>query len=236
MARPHALSAQLLLLASCLAAQQQVGAPKPATALRAGTWKYQMSLLVGDQTISMTRSTTIAESKDGWTVVDTIVTPGGQSTDSATLDKTTLVPRRRTLKQGQNTTSVEFAGNKATGTMDTNGKTTPVAVDLGGSLFADGPGAPQEIACLPLAEKYSTRFLNFDVQKQKSKLMQLTVVGSERVTVPAGTFDAFKVQLFAEGDASKMTFWIDKKSTTVVKMASSAPGLRGATVTSELQP
>jgi hypothetical protein len=66
--------------------------------------------------------------------------------------------------------------------------------------------------------------------------MQLTVVGSERVTVPAGTFDAFKVQLFAEGDASKMTFWIDKKSTTVVKMASSAPGLRGATVTSELQP
>ena len=76
MARLHALSAQLLLLASCLAAQQQVVAPKPATALRAGTWKYHMSLLVGDQTVSMTRSTTIAESKDGWTVVDTIDTPG----------------------------------------------------------------------------------------------------------------------------------------------------------------
>lgn len=236
MARPHALSAQLLLLASCLAAQQQVVAPKPATALRAGTWKYHMSLLVGDQTVSMTRSTTIAESKDGWTVVDTIDTPGGHSTDSATLDKTTLVPSRRTLKQGQNTISVEFAGNKATGTMDTNGKTTPVAVDLAGSLFADGPGAPQEIACLPLAEGYSTTFRNFDMQKQKSKLMRLTVAGSERVTVPAGTFDAYKVQLSSEGDASKITFWIAKKSPTVVKMASSALGLRGPTVTSELQP
>ncbi len=236
MARPHALSAQLVLLASCLAAQQQVEAPKPVTALRAGTWKYRMNLLVGDQTVSMTRSTTISESKDGWTVVDTIDTPGGQSTDSATLDKTTLVPRRRTLKQGQNTISVEFAGNKATGTKDTNGKTTPVAVDLGGSLFADGPGAPQEIACLPLAEKYNTTFRNFDVQKQKSKVMQLTVVGSERVTVPAGTFDAFKVQLSSEGDVSRMTFWIAKKSPTVVKMASSVPGLKGSTVTSELQP
>ena len=236
MARPHALSAQLLLLASCLAAQPQVLPPKPATALRAGTWKYHMSLLVGDQTVSMTRSTTIAESKDGWTVVDTIDTPGGHSTDSATLDKTTLVPSRRTLKQGQNTISVEFAGNKATGTMDTNGKTTPVAVDLAGSLFADGPGAPQEIACLPLAEGYSTTFRNFDMQKQKSKLMRLTVAGSERVTVPAGTFDAYKVQLSSEGDASKITFWIAKKSPTVVKMASSALGLRGPTVTSELQP
>ena len=120
--------------------------------------------------------------------------------------------------------------------MDTNGKTTPVAVDLAGSLFADGPGAPQEIACLPLAEGYSTTFRNFDMQKQKSKLMRLTVAGSERVTVPAGTFDAYKVQLSSEGDASKITFWIAKKSPTVVKMASSALGLRGPTVTSELQP
>ena len=50
------------------------------------------------------------------------------------------------------------------------------------------------IATLPLAEGYTTTFRNFDVQKQKPTLKQLKVVGTEEVTVPAGTFKAFKVR------------------------------------------
>ena len=67
------------------------------------------------------------------------------------------------------------------------------------------------IASLPLADGYSLSFRNFDVEKQKPQIKQLKVVGTESVTVPAGTFDAYKVEIVATGnDADKQTVWIDK--------------------------
>jgi len=242
MARPHVLSALFLLLASSLAAQSKqgvsevsAGAPKPATKMQAGAWKYQVNVDAGGQSISIKRSTTVTEAPDGWTIVDTVETPGGAVTDTATLDKTTLVPRRRKLTQGSATFSLELAGDKATGAMDMNGKTTPLAVDLGGPLFADGPGAAQAIACLPLAEGYRTTFRNLDLPKQKVNVMQLSVAGSDNVTVPAGTFDAFRVEITGEGD-SKMTLWIAKQSRAVLKIVTSAPGAAGLKMTAELAP
>lgn len=240
MARPHVLSALLLLLASGLAAQSKqaasevdAGAPKPATELRAGVWKYQVNVGVGGQSIAIKRSTTITEAPDGWTAVDTVETPAGSVTDTTTLDKSSLVPRRRTLKQGGATYKVEFAGDKATGVIDSNGKTTPFAMDLGGPLFADGPGSPQAIACLPLAEGYRTTFRNLDLQKQKVKLMLLRVAGSDSVTVPTGAFDAFRVEITGEGE-SKMTLWIAKQSHAVLKITTGVPGMAAAMMTAEL--
>ena len=78
-----------------------------------------------------------------------------------------------------------------------NGEEKSILVDLDGPLFADGAGASFAIGCLPLADGYSTAFRNFDVRKQKVKLTQLHVAGSETVSVPAGQFDAFKVELSA---------------------------------------
>jgi hypothetical protein len=212
-----------------------VGTPQPATELHAGTWKYQVKLSIGGQDISVARSTTITEAPDGFTAVDTVDTPAGSVTDSATLDKTTLVPRQRTVKQGPATVNVDFAGDKASGSINMNGKDTPIAVDLGGSLFADGPGAPQVIACLPLADGYSTTYRNVDLQKQKVKLMQLKVAGSESVTVPAGTFDAYKVEI-SDDSSGKMTLWIAKQTQAAVKIATTLPEMGGAQMTAELAP
>ena len=68
---------------------------------------------------------------------------------------------------------------KATGEMKMGGDPKPMAADLGGPLFADGPGAYQVVGALPLAEGYTTSFRNFDVQAQKGKIVQLSVAGSE---------------------------------------------------------
>ena len=104
------------------------------------------------------------------------------------------------------TMEINVEPNQLTGTMTMNGKSTPLAVDPGGALFADGAGAFDVIASLPLADGYSLSFRNFDVQKQKPQIKQLKVVGSESVTVPAGTFDAYKVEIVDTGnDADKQT-------------------------------
>jgi dienelactone hydrolase len=213
-----------------------VGTPKPAVELHAGTWKYQVEVAVGAQQISLKQSTTITEGKDGWVATDTLETPGEAATDSTILEKGTLTPRKRTVKQGPAMISIDFADQKAKGTITLNGKEAPIAIDLGGSLFADGPGAPETVACLPLAEGYTTSFRNLDLQKQKTKVMQLKVAGSESVTVPAGKFDTFKVEITADGDPGKMTIWIAKQNRSPVRISAALPAMGGATMTAELMP
>jgi len=80
------------------------------------------------------------------------------------------------------------------------------------------PDASESIGCLPLAEGYSITFRNFDLQKQKSKIVQLKVAGTEAVTVPAGTFDWFKLTP-TDGGPDKKTLWIAKDSRTAVKIS-----------------
>jgi hypothetical protein len=130
---------------------------------------------------------------------------------------------------------VDFSGEKAVGKMSMNGQDHPIAVDLGGPLFADGAGEDQVIASLPLASGYSTTFRNFDIQAQKVKLQQLSVSGVESVTVPAGKFDAYRVEITsADGGADKKTAWVDKDTHKVVKVSAVVAAMGGAVVTQEL--
>jgi hypothetical protein len=91
------------------------------------------------------------------------------------------------------------------------------------------------MATLPLAEGYETAFRNFDVQSQKPKVVQLKVVGSESVTVPAGSFDSFKVETTSPDDGQTSTFWVAKDTRRVVKLQAVLPRMNGAVLTSELQ-
>jgi outer membrane lipoprotein-sorting protein len=80
-------------------------------------------------------------------------------------------------------------------------------------------------------------FRNFDVQKQKPQIKQLKVAGTESVTVPAGTFDAYKLEIVdTENEADKQTVWIDKASRKVLKISAVLTSLNGAVLTSELIP
>jgi hypothetical protein len=88
-----------------------------------------------------------------------------------------------------------------------------------------------------LAEGYSTTFRNFDIQKQKVKLMQLKVTGVDKVTVPAGTFDTYKVEISsADGGADKETLWVARDSHKAVKESAVLASMGGAVLTQELVP
>jgi hypothetical protein len=162
----------------------------------------------------------------------------GEMSDVTVLNRSSLTVTSRTVKQGPATVEVSFKDNKATGTMSM-GSGTPraIAADLGGELFADGAGAIAVIAALPLAEGYTTTFRNFDLAKQKPKLMQLKVAGTESVTVAAGTFDTFKCEITsAEGDPDKVTAWIAKDTRKPVKVSQTLSAMGGAVLESELVP
>ena len=212
------------------------GAPKPAVDLNAGTYKYKATIVAGPQTIPLTTTTEIKEDGGSWVATETADTPFGKIVDISTIEKGSLALKHRSISQGDVMIELDFKDNKASGTMTQNGQSKPIMVDVGGIIFADGGGAFDVVGRLPLTADYSTTFRNFDVQKQKPQLKTLKVIGSESITVPAGTFDTYKVELVAaDNDADRQTVWIAKDSHKVVKISARLPSLGGALLTSELQ-
>jgi dipeptidyl aminopeptidase/acylaminoacyl peptidase len=210
--------------------------PKPAVDLRPGTFNYKASLAIQGQEIPLTLKTDIKEENGAWTVNETAQTPQGEIVDVSTIEKGSLLLKRRLIKQGPMTIEMDVTPKEVTGKTTMNGQIIPLAVDTGGALFADGAGSFEVIASLPLADGYTLSFRNFDVQKQKPQIKQLKVLGSESVTVPAGKFDAYKVEILAaDNEADKQTVWIDKGSRKVLKISAVIPSLNGAILTSELQ-
>ena len=91
-----------------------------------------------------------------WLVTEDTSMPMGTVSDSSYFDKSTLRLTKRVVHQGPVVIDLQFADNKATGTMTMNGQERPINADLGGALFADGAGASDVIGSLPLAEGYTT--------------------------------------------------------------------------------
>ena len=211
--------------------------PKPAVDLQPGTANYKASIAINGQTIPLTITKEIKDENGAWSVNETAQTPQGEMADTSTIEKGTLLLKRRLIKQGPMMIDVTVKPDKVSGSMTMNGEAKPIDAETGGSLFADGAGSFDVIASLPLANGYSLSFRNFDVLKQKPQMKSLKVIGSESVTVPAGTFDAYKVEILsADSDGDKQTVWIAKETRKVVKIEALLPNLGGAVLTSELAP
>ncbi len=210
-------------------------APKPAMDLKAGGANYTASIAFGGQNIPLAIKTDIKEENGAWVVTRTITTSDGVISDVSTIEKGTLVLMHRVYKQGPAVIEVNYKDNKASGTLTMNGEAKPIAVDSGGVVFADGAGSYDIMAALPLAEGYATSFRNVDLEKQKLLLKNLKVIGVESVTVPAGTFEAYKVEIVAtDNEADKTVLWVAKDSRKVVKVSAVLTALNGAILTSEL--
>lgn len=209
----------------------KLGVPKPAVAPRTGTWNYRTQAGIGEQpklNSAGTYSTTVKDEGGAWTVTVAMKFPEGQVTDVLTLDKDTLILRKESFKHFVHpdqrwkpvAITLDFTGNKVTGiSTNANGQDKPIAVDLTGPIFADATGSMVTIGCLPLADGHATTIRDWDTVGLKEKLWQLKVTGAERVTVPAGTFDSYKVELAAnDGSGDKETAWIAKASRMPVKV------------------
>lgn len=208
-------------------------APAPARELEAGTLRYRSRITMGGQDIEVPASVTIEDAGDTWIVVERATTPGGELEDRGVLAKPGLELMSRAVQQGPVTIDYEVEAGKAVGEMNVGTQTIPISVDLGGALFADGPGASAVIATLPLTDGYRTRLRGLNLQSQRIVRAAVEVLGRENVEVPAGSFEAFKVEVASE-QAGNSTIWIATNSFRAVKSVTTGPQLNGAVVTSEL--
>jgi len=127
--------------------------------------------------------------------------------------------------------NVDFSGGKATGKMTFNGQDRVIAADLGGRFRrcrGRRSGDCNTASCRGLRHD----FPHFDIQSGKVKLMQLTVPAEESVTVAAGTFNTYRVEIAsADGSGDKKTLWVAKDSRKVVKASAVVAAMGGAVMT-----
>lgn len=211
------------------------GAPVPVADLAPMKANYAATIEAGGQTFAMKIVQEVREENGAWVFTETADTPMGAAVDTGVIAKGTLLPRKRTVKQGPADIALEFTDTAVTGSLAMNGQTRPISVTLDGPIFADGPGSHAVIARLPLADGYTTSFRNLDIRSQKVEVRQLKVAGKESVTVPAGTFEAWKVEVTAT-DGGVTTMWVATESRQVAKLSAVLPAMNGAVLTAELQP
>ena len=209
--------------------------PKPVVDLKPGTAHYRVTIEAQGQiaTMDVTRAT---KSENGaWLVTNTTRAGDRVQTDEITVAKKTLVIRKRSFRAGDATADLEFKGTRVTGVIADSKSKVDVNTDLGGVIFADGSGGEDVLAALPLARNYTTEFRNYNIGSQLVKTLQLRVMDSETVTVPAGTFDTWKIIITpVEGGTDTYGLWVDKRSHRVVKEAISVPNLGDALAVGEL--
>jgi Protein of unknown function (DUF3108) len=208
------------------------GVPKPVASPISGTWTYSTRANVGGPkklNSDGTYFTTVKNDNKVWTVTTAMQFPEGPVTDTWTLEKGTLILRKESFKHFTHedqkwkpvAIDLDFTDNKVTGaSTNANGQTKQVVLNLTGPISADGPGSMATIGCLPLAEGYAPTVRDWDVERLKESLWKLKVTGVERVTVPAGTFDSYKVAMSStDGRGDEATVWIAKDSRMPVKIS-----------------
>ena len=134
-----------------------VGVPEAAQGLIEGASSYKIVIEVGGQTMNLSLNRRIKAEGDSWVITDKTETPMGNVEEQTTLAKGSLVLLERGIQQGPVSVDLSFADDKASGKMEVSGNPQEIAVDLGGALFADGAGAANVMAALPLEARATRR-------------------------------------------------------------------------------
>jgi hypothetical protein len=162
----------------------------------------------------------------------------GAAADTFDVDLNTLVPVYRGIKQGGTRVSVNFSNDAINGKITMPGGEMPVSSELEAPVYGTDTALDMVMGALPLAPGYRTTLRTFDIVSQSTKIMVLEVMGIEEVTVPAGTFETFKVELRnMDGEPGGGTVYISTNPDhhKVRSIMTLPPMMGGGTITSELQ-
>jgi acetyl esterase/lipase len=186
-----------------------------ASRLSAGTHNYQQTIQIQGQTIAATSALTLQQQRlneaPAWLAVETSQSPLGTAADSMWLSVATLAPVRRVVHQGPAFIEVNARADSLVGELKAGAQQMPIRVAASAPVYVKGTVLGHVLGTLPLAENYRASLRTFDIMTAAVSEQTVQVVGSENVTVPAGTIAAFKVQIQrADGSGAADTYWIER--------------------------
>ncbi|HEV8498509.1 MAG TPA: hypothetical protein VGQ56_16655 [Gemmatimonadaceae bacterium] len=210
-----------------------------ATALRPGQFVYETSLernstttVLGARTVTVARTTYNAA--PAWLLLETRSGDGIPTTDSLLTDLTALHPLHWSSTQGLSRLAAEFRGDTVFGaTAAPSSRRSIVAVVPSGTMVSSAM-LETALRLLPLQTGWedSTTALSITLSATGIIPTRFTVIGEDRVRVPAGTFDCWVVAVHA--DAARGLYWVTKRDPEIVRSALDVPALGGAQLVSAL--
>lgn len=203
------------------------------------TYSQKIELPGGTMEASTTQSisSTTIDGTPAWLVVESAQSPMGAASDSVYLDRATLLPLRRVARQGPATIELTFAPGSVRGAIQAGPQRLPIDARVQGSALVTGAPLNAALGTLTLTEAYAATLETFDVLAARVVPQTIRVTGSETVTVPAGSFESWKLDLTPnDGSQQPSVIWIEKAAPhRVVRSITRLPAQAGGgTVTAEL--
>jgi hypothetical protein len=187
-----------------------------STRIAVGQFNYQTILEVGDTILELesTRQISTLDSPDSpRLLIETLTDAGmGPFRDQLELDARTLLPIRRTVRQGDGFMAIDFTSESITGHIQAAGQSVSVNLDLAEPVYAGESGLEALLAAAPLRAglDFQLKAVEIDVNTHIRRF-EVTVGALETVQVPAGSFDAWPVHLKAADEFDdEQTLWFSE--------------------------
>jgi hypothetical protein len=227
---------------AALAAQRPADAPRvgrlDGSGLRGGEWRYAATVHLpdgvrrdfGSRIVSL--ATASYHGRSAWLLVEQQRSPMGDGADSVYLTHDDLVPMHRVLRlqtrSGALSMRVDFTRDSVLGSMRMPDSTEMrLATSFAAGAIASATILELALRSLPLDATWRG---SFDLLNPAVKTMQralVKVIGEERVTVPAGTFDTWVLIVVMDGPGQRLYI---AKSGPLVKTQTTLPKAGGAMV------
>ncbi len=201
--------------------------------------QYSQTVKTGGQEISVEVvkkvSQTTQDGKDYILIEETSKSPQGTVENKYYLDDTTLLPKKQTVDQTGVNIALEYQPDKITGSMELRGQKNDISVDLDASILSS---LETVVSAMNLKPGFNTTLRTFNLLQQKVVPHALKVAGKETVSVPAGSFDTYKVEVTPlDGSSGAQTIYVNtEKPYNMVKLEAELPPMMGGgTMTVELK-
>lgn len=206
------------------------------TQLQPGDWRYAVTVSVDTQTRSLgERDVTLARGMYGPLPAWVLVSSGGRgplpALDSLYLGALTLQPLHWSARLGLARVAAAFALDTIFGGTESPLGKQNIIMPKPGRLVINGEMLDAVLHLAPLAVGWrdSVMLLVTEPAAAVTTPAQLAVTGEEQVTVPAGAFDCWVVDLQATNGRTRL--WVSKSGQVVVRAVQAAPQLAvGASV------
>ena len=169
-----------------------------------------------------------------WLLSETRSGDGIPFADSLFAGITDLHPIHWNSTLGGARLAAEFRGDTAFGATSAPSGRRSMVVAMPSGTFVSGPMLESALRVLPLQTGWedSTSTLSVSLSGNTISPTRLSVIGEDRVRVPAGTYDCWVVAVHA--DPGRGLYWVTKRDPIVVRSAIDIPSMGGAQLVSAL--
>jgi hypothetical protein len=199
-----------------------------------GTFKYRVTVKAGNQDAVIETELLREIKADGnrWKITEVSKSGDKKTSDVNTLEKKTLKPVQRETEVGEKRMVLAYEPSMMRSKIMDDAGTREEKYPTNEKVLSEGAGLDLILGAMSLHEGMKLPYKTFDAENQQLTLHELTVSGKEMISVPAGDFDALKVESTSKDGKTVSIYWIANGKT--VKMSKQSPQTNGAIVISEL--